>query len=199
METENPGKLTSILQHSKPSLKNTKIEVWSVFIRLLHWAAVLTFSIAYFTGDGWRSIHVFAGYSLLLIVTIRVFWGFYGPERARFSAFIRSPRATAIYVRDVWQVREVRYIGHNPAGAVMVVALLFLLATASLSGVALTTDCFWGSDAMDALHETVSSMTAALIAIHVGGVIFTGLRHRENLVLSMITGLKRPPTNGDVD
>ena len=80
----------------------------------------------------------------------------------------------------------------------MMIVLLVLISAVAGSGILLTTDAFWGSEEMDIIHGTLSSMTLVCLAVHVAGVIFTSIRTRENLTWSMITGHKRTPGDGDV-
>lgn len=136
---------------------------------------------------------MFAGYAALLLIGVRAIWGFFGSKHARFRDFVKSPAAVVTYLRDVFNRQEPHYIGHNPAGGLMVVALLTLVATTSISGLLLTTDAFWGSDSMDTLHGMLADVTVLFIAAHVLGVVFTSIRTRENLVWSMVTGFKRAP------
>ena len=82
------------------------------------------FSLAYATGDEVENVHIAAGYMIAGLLGLRIVWGFVGPRRARFSDFVRSPRAVLAYARDVALLRAPRYLGHNPAGGAMVVALI---------------------------------------------------------------------------
>lgn len=193
METANPEKPTSTPQLCNPSPNNTKVKVWDLFVRLSHWSLALAFAAAYISGEEWRGFHLFAGYAAILLIAGRLVWGFAGSEHARFGDFVKSPAAVADYVRDVVNRRDGRYIGHNPAGGLMVMALLALVAAVSISGLLLTTDAFWGSDAMDMIHGALADVTLFFIAAHIFGVAFTSVRTRENLVWSMVSGLKRPP------
>jgi cytochrome b len=84
-----------------------------------------------------------------------------------------------------------RYLGHNPAGGAMVVALLVMLAGLSVTGFALTTDAFWGSKAMEEVHEVLANLTLGLVGLHILGVIVASVEHGENLVKAMFTGCKR--------
>ena len=197
METANRGKLTSIQQASKPSPKNTKVEVWDLFVRFFHWSLVVSFAAAYITGDAWRGLHIAAGYAALALIAARMLWGVAGTKYARFSQFLKPPAAVAAYMRDVFHKREARHLGHNPAGGAMVIAILILLSALCASGVLLTSDAFWGSETMDTIHGTLADIMVVCIAVHVWGVVFTSIRTRENLIWTMITGQKRAPDHED--
>ena len=83
-------------------------------------------------------------------------------------------------------------LGHNPAGGGMIVALLVTIAATALTGWLQTTDTFWGSVALEKVHESLATAILALVVGHVLGVFIESWRHRENLVWSMVTGRKRP-------
>ena len=87
--------------------------------------------------------------------------------------------------------RERRYLGHNPAGAAMIFALLALVALTGVTGWMMGTDAWFGEDWVEELHESVATLTLLLVPVHVAGVVWSSLRHRENLVRAMITGDKR--------
>ena len=110
------------------------VRVWDVIVRLGHWVLVVAFFVAYFTEDDFLTQHVLAGYVVGAVVCIRLLWGFVGTKHARFSDFVRSPTATLSYVGDLFARRAKRYIGHNPAGGAMVVALLISLSVTTFSG-----------------------------------------------------------------
>lgn len=170
-----------------------RIRVWDPLVRIGHWGLVLAVATAWLTHEGPAVLHDNAGYLALAIVVVRVLWGFLGPARARFADFVRGPRATLAYARALLAGSEPRFLGHNPLGGWMILALLSTVALAGVSGWLLTTDRFWGSEPVEAVHAGAANLLLLLIALHVAGVIFASLRHRENLVLAMITGRKRAP------
>jgi cytochrome b len=94
---------------------------------------------------------------------------------------------------------EPRYLGHNPLGGWMVIALLAMAAAAGASGWLSVTDRFWGVKWVQELHEGLANALFTLAGLHVAGVVFTGRRQRDNLVLAMLTGRKPAPRPGDVD
>ncbi len=168
------------------------IKVWDLFVRICHWSLVLSvFAAFFFTEEGDRP-HEIAGYMALGLVVARVLWGFAGTHYARFSQFVPGPSALLSYVRAMVRGRETRFLGHNPAGAIMVFALLVTVLAASVSGWMLTTDAYFGEEWVEGLHEDVSNALMTLVGLHVGGVIYTSWRHGENLVRAMVTGRKPP-------
>jgi cytochrome b len=131
------------------------------------------------------------GYGVAVLVLARIVWGFVGSRYACFHDFIYSPQAIVRYLADILRLRPPRYLGHNPAGGAMVIALLATLVILCTSGVMMTTDAFWGVEWVDELHKTSSDISLILVGLHVTGVIIASLEHKENLIVAMITGWKR--------
>ncbi len=167
------------------------VRVWDPFVRVFHWTTAGLFVLAYATGDRVEWLHLFAGYSIAALVGARILWGLVGPRHARFTDFVRGPRAVRAYVAKMAQLRAPRHLGHNPAGGAMVVALLAMLAAIATTGHLMTTNAFWGSEFLEEVHEFLVHATLVLIGLHVLGVVFASLEHGENLVKSMVTGRKR--------
>ena len=185
------------------------IKVWDPLVRLFHWSLVLAFFIAYFTEDDLLSPHVWAGYIVLGLVLFRILWGFVGPQYARFSNFVYSFDTIKRYTRDTLAFRARRYLGHNPAGGAMIVLLIISLLLTSFTGLAIYgveekagplafmlghLGGFW-EEAFEETHEFFANFTVFLVVIHVGGVIFESMLHRESLVKAMFTGYKRAESN----
>lgn len=166
-------------------------KVWDACVRVFHWSLVTSFAVAWYSGGIWDNPHLIAGYLVLALVVARIVWGFIGSPYARFSDFIYGPRATLRYTAALLRRRAPRFLGHNPLGGAMVLALLATLLVIGVSGVMMTTDAFWGVAWVDTLHAAASTLALILVGLHVGGVIFTSLEHGENLVRAMITGRKR--------
>lgn len=112
----------------------TTVKVWDPLIRAGHWLLVAAFFAAYFTEDELLDLHVWAGYTVGAIVVVRILWGFIGTRHARFSDFIASPLTAARYLLDHVRGRAARFIGHNPAGGLMILLLLAALAVTTWSG-----------------------------------------------------------------
>jgi cytochrome b len=181
------------------------IKVWDPLVRIFHWALVFCFLLAFITEDELPGVHAWAGYGVLLLLAIRVAWGFVGPRYARFSNFVYSPAHIAGYLKDTLMLRARRYIGHNPLGGAMILALLASLTLSGLSGMALYGATEFagplagamagmsdsGAHMLEEVHEFFAYLTLTLVVVHVGGVLFESLVHRENLVRAMLNGLKR--------
>lgn len=167
------------------------IKIWDPFVRMFHWALVILVGVALVSGDEFERLHIAVGYGIIGLIAARFIWGFLGPRHARFSDFLRPPREALGYLADVVRFRPRRYLGHNPIGGLMIIALLVLLAGLSATGYMMTTDAFWGAKWVEEVHEALASTLIGMIAVHVLGVITTSLMHRENLVKAMVTGWKR--------
>ena len=167
------------------------IKVWDPLVRVFHWSLVTLFLAAYATGEDAGQVHIAAGYAIAGLIALRIGWGFVGPRHARFSNFVRSPRQVLAYLRDVALLGAPRYLGHNPAGGAMIIALLVMLVGTATTGYMMTTDALWGAKWVEEIHETFANLTVGLVVLHVLGVLLSSILHGENLVKSMITGQKR--------
>lgn len=167
------------------------VAVWGAFIRLGHWLLVAAIAIAWSTRTGARTWHEWTGYVALALVAARAVWGVIGTGHARFSSFLRSASATWSYAVAALRRREPRYIGHNPLGGYMIVALLLVIAATGATGWLYTTDRYWGVEWVEQLHAALADLLLVLAALHVAGVIAASLRHRENLIAAMLHGRKR--------
>ena len=175
------------------------VNVWDRAVRCLHWALVLAVAGAWITTERWVWAHQAVGYVALGVMLLRLLWGFSGSRYARFAQFVRGPRTTWRYLLQLRARREPRYIGHNPLGGWMVLALLLCVLALGLTGWLYTTDWFWGDALVDALHHELAWALLVLAVMHVVGVLFTSLRHHENLLRAMCSGVKRAPHEDDVN
>lgn len=113
--------------------EETRIKVWDIAVRVFHWTLLVVFFVAYFSGDE-DLLHVYAGYGVLALVAFRIVWGFVGTQHARFADFVYGPAATLRYVRSLFSSKPIHYLGHNPLGGWMVIALLLSLIGTCWSG-----------------------------------------------------------------
>jgi len=167
-----------------------KILVWDAPVRVFHWLMVLCFAGAYLTAelDEWRLLHVTLGYTMAGLVVFRIAWGVIGTRHARFTDFVRGPGSILRYFRGLLRGRPEHYVGHNPAGAMTILA--FLLLTIIIAGSGWATDRGLAGDTMEELHELFANLMLAIVGVHVAGVLVSSVVHAENLVGAMITGRK---------
>jgi cytochrome b len=116
---------------------NNEVRVWDPLVRIFHWSLVVSFAIAYLSGEESLDLHVWSGYAVLGLITFRLLWGFIGTRYARFSDFVYRPSVIITYFGDVVRGRAKRYLGHNPLGGAMIIALLVCLLGTTVSGLAL--------------------------------------------------------------
>ncbi|MCG9721223.1 cytochrome b/b6 domain-containing protein [Shewanella sp. Isolate7] len=187
--------------------ENTReIPVWDLFIRLFHWSLVLLFTLIYLTEgeDEWILIHSYGGYIILGILMLRSLWGLVGTRHARFSCFVRPPAEALEYLKQLFAGRAKDYLGHNPAGGLMIVALIVCVSLTAVTGMSLyaTTGhgplagsfiAAWPEGALEEVHEFFANFSLTLVVVHIVGVIVGSLAHRENLMRAMWTGKKRRP------
>ena len=169
------------------------VPVWDPLVRLLHWSVAAACLIDLFVLANGRWPHRWIGYYVAGAVVVRIAWGFVGPPHARFADFVPRPAKLAAYVRALLRGEEPRHLGHNPLGALMILAFLVLLLAICLTGWMQRTDRFFGVDWVEETHDLLSNLLIAAVLVHVAGALVASLRHRENLVWAMVTGRKRPP------
>lgn len=167
------------------------VKVWDPLVRIFHWSLVAAFVTAWATGDELQKVHEIAGYTIAGLLVFRVVWGLLGSTHARFTDFVRQPSVVAGYLADTARLRARRYLGHNPAGGAMILALLVMLSVICATGIMMTTDAFWGVEWVEETHEIVVNLTLVLVGLHLAGVAIASFEHRENLVAAMVTGRKR--------
>lgn len=173
------------------------VRVWDVPVRLGHWFMVLLFAVSWWTAEtGRMEWHQYSGFALFALVTFRIFWGFFGSNTARFSQFVRGPRSIVSYLRGRWRAMP----GHNPLGALSVVALLALLLTQILlgffsvdvdgieSGPLSTFVSFDGGRLAAKWHHRIFDVLMWLALLHVVAVMYYVLFRKEALIGAMFHG-----------
>ena len=179
--------------------------VWDRFIRFFHWSLVFGIAGAYFSATyHYMTVHQWLGYYLCCLIVCRGVWGFIGTPYARFCSFVFSPITVIGYLISMVKNRPVYFIGHNPAGAMMVYLPLGVLLVMLVSGlVTLGAIDYEGpllivSNVLkdervyqiQFIHEWLGTYVWVFIAVHVIGVVVSSIQHGENLVMAMITGKK---------
>lgn len=183
--------------------RESVVKVWDALVRVGHWLMVIFFAIIYLRYRKFP-IHAYAGYLMLLIVVLRISWGVAGTACARFGNFWFSPKQVIDYAKDAFKGHASYYVSHNPLGAVMVYGLLAMMLVNGTLGLMLYSSgqelgplgnlvpADW-EDPLKYAHKTLGHLTAAMVALHIFGVLWAARQHRENYVLAMLTGFKRVP------
>jgi cytochrome b len=174
-----------------------RVRVWDVPVRFVHWSMVVLFAVSWWTAEtGRMEWHQYSGFTLLALLVFRIYWGFAGSSTARFGEFVRGPRALRSYLKGRWAQAP----GHNPLGALSVVALLTLLLMQVVLGLfAVDVDgiesgplsiyvSFDAGRVAAEWHETVFEVLKWLIALHIVAVFYYVFRRKENLIGAMIHG-----------
>ena len=185
-------------------MEQTDVRVWDPFVRIFHWSLVLSFTVAWLSGEEVETLHAWAGYAVFGLVLLRLVWGFIGTRHARFNDFVFPPATVKAFVGDTLQLRARRYLGHNPAGGAMIILMLLCLVLASLTGFAVygieegagPLAMLAGSsgaleEVFEETHELFANLVLLLVVIHVAGVAVESLIHKDNLVKAMFTGRKQ--------
>ena len=170
--------------------------VWDLPTRLVHWllATLILFS--------WWSVknhhtdwHIWSGIAILTLLLFRLMWGLVGSSTARFAYFVKGPRTVAAFLRGQWQG-----IGHNPLGALSVLALFGAVAIqVGLGLISQDEDGIYmgplarlvSSDTSDHardLHETWFKVVLGLIVLHIVAILYYRLVRGQKLTRPMITG-----------
>jgi cytochrome b len=170
------------------------IKVWSLFVRLSHWLLVAAFFTAFTlrNSEWYRQIHVYAGYTAGVILIARIVWGFIGTGYERFSAFPFNIPAAINFVKTFFSHPK-RYIGHNPAGSLVIYSMLGIGLITVITGIVVYNDAYlpFSSDTLEYFHEYPAWAWAVLVAMHISGVLVESWLHKENLIATMITGNKK--------
>lgn len=180
-----------------PAPPVVKTRVWDWPVRLVHWAFVVGIVVGWWTAEtGRMEWHRWSGFTLLGLLLFRLYWGFFGSSTARFAGFVRGPGAVRSYLRGSWTVAA----GHNPLGALSVLALLgLLLLQVALGLFAVDVDglesgplsmyvSFETGRACAEWHEVVFNVLVSFALVHVLAVLYYLFAKRQNLVGAMVTG-----------
>ena len=177
----------------------TQVKVWDPVVRIFHWTLALGCIANLTVLRDVQPAHEIVGYVILGAIAIRILWGFVGSAHARFSDFIPGPRKLLDYLGSRVRGKAPRYVGHNPGGALMMLALVGLATICSVTGVMMEQDAFWGVEWVEDFHKSAANLILALAVFHVLAALVESWHHRENLIRAMITGRKRVATGTDVD
>jgi cytochrome b len=186
------------------------VRVWDLPTRLFHWALVggiasawVSFRYAETLGDPTLKWHRYNGYAILVLLVFRVLWGIFGSSTSRWRAFVTWPWTAMQYGLDLLRGRDRHFLGHNPLGSYMILALLAAVGTQATLGLFVVehNDTSWGP-----LYKLISEATQKrvtswhiwsyfwvilpLIAAHILANTLYGVVKKDPLIKAMVTGRK---------
>ncbi|MDQ2705705.1 MAG: cytochrome b/b6 domain-containing protein [Pseudomonadota bacterium] len=172
-----------------------RVAIWDLPTRLFHWLLAGLIALSWWSAEYHDDdVHIWSGIAVLTLLIFRILWGFFGSSTARFASFVRGPKAVFGYLQGSW-----RGIGHNPLGALSVIALLAAVCIQVGLGLFASDEDglmqgplsrLIGFDAQETvrdLHEAMFNLLLALIAVHVAAILFYRARGKK-LLKPMITG-----------
>lgn len=178
--------------------------VWDLPVRLFHWSLSVLMLASFVTaniGGEWMEWHKRAGFAVLGLVAFRIIWGLVGSYHARFVNFVRGPRSVAAYVKSLVAGTSKPFPGHNPLGAISVLALLAVIAVQAITGLFANDDVMLEgpfaarvskqlSDVLTRIHKLNADFLLFLIALHLLAIAYYYFAKKENLLTPMFTGVK---------
>ena len=176
-----------------------RFRLWDLPTRIFHWALVLCVIASFVTvnlGGNAMVWHGRIGVAVVGLLVFRLVWGFAGSTYARFSLFVRGPGAIKDYLQGRW-----RGEGHNPLGALSVLALLGTLSLLVATGLFANDDiAFEGplyalvgkdlSDRVVGIHRLIEPLIILLVIAHLAAIVFYTRVKKQDLVQPMFTGWK---------
>lgn len=181
-------------------------KVWDIPTRLFHWALVGTVLTGLYLGEYRQfstiQLHFYFGYATGALIAFRLLWGLFGPAHARLSGLFPSPKSLFSYLGNLFARRPSGVAGHNPLGALSVLAMIAALSVQVVTGLCSEDDGLFSQgplveylDAslvlkMTAIHHWSSRVVMALIVLHLAAILFYRFWKREDLVTAMVTGWK---------
>ena len=192
-------------QESAPPAPELPVQkVWDVPTRLVHWLLAGGVAFSWWSVENKQmDLHYWSGLTLLGLLVFRLYWGFAGPETARFAHFIKGPVAVFGYIPKLFSKDYRAAFGHNPLGALSVVALLLaIIVQVGLGLFASDTDGLYAgplnrhidydtAEQVTEFHEDFFNVLLALILLHLAAIAFYLVLKRINLIGPMFSGKRR--------
>jgi cytochrome b len=182
-----------------------QVRAWDVPTRLFHWMLVVSILSAYgtrrFLSDPTLYWHRINGYAILTLLLFRLLWGFFGSSTSRFSAFLPLPGPVMRYGLGLLRGRAPHYLGHNPVGSLLILAMLAAVLAQAVAGLFTSDDVLaqgpmvdhaseWMVGRLSAYHAKGFWIIVALAALHVAANLFYQFVKRDRLITAMVTGVK---------
>ena len=186
-----------------------RVEVWDLGVRLFHWALVALLIAAVATvkiGGNAIPYHSYCGYGILTLILFRILWGFAGGTNARFTSFVTGPGKVIAYLKTLFKrdhgTTQGSTYGHNPMGALSVLAMLAALLFQAVSGLFVNDDILFegplyawvGKDLSDKItgwHKFNENIILLLVLTHIAAILFYFFYKKDNLISPLISGVRK--------
>ena len=170
-----------------------QVPVWDPVIRVFHWTLVVSLLLNYSILEDGDPPHTWVGYLVLVLLAVRIVWGFLGPQNARFRDFWPTADRLRRCVQQHLRGDHPSPDRHNPLGGLMILALLTGVLLTGITGWLLTWDMFWGESWLESLHELFAESVMTLACVHVVVVFLLSKFGPHNLIRTMLTGYREEP------
>ncbi|WP_457747764.1 cytochrome b/b6 domain-containing protein [Sulfurimonas sp.] len=178
--------------------------IWSLATRLFHIFLIISVATAYIVSDFEKllPIHVAFGYTVALLFTFRIVWGFMDVKYSKFSDFNFNIKDLLYYLTHVFGEKK-EYAGHNPASSWAIIAMIVLGFLTVISGTLvygtqegmgilsfLNHTIFKKMELFEELHEIIANSFMLVVGAHIAGVLLDTFVHKSSVIVSMINGHK---------
>jgi len=179
-----------------------RTRIWDSPTRIVHWLLVILLGVSWWSAEVAERLdwHRWSGYAIIALVVFRIYWGFAGSGSARFASFVKGPRETLAYMKTLPDRATKDMPGHNPMGALSVLAILAALTVQVTTGLfAVDVDGFESGPfsylvefetgrLFATVHHWSFKTLQALVLLHLAAIAFYLIYKRSNLIGPMITG-----------
>ena len=146
--------------------------------------------------------HFYIGYTVGGLLVIRIVLGLFGPESARFSRLKFSIKDLINYIKSLPRRDASGSNGHNPMGALSIIAILIAVSMQVITGLFSEDDALFYSGPLASeisgklsleithYHHIFSTAILVLVALHLSAIVYYLIWKKENLIKPMLTGKK---------
>lgn len=179
----------------------TPVRLWDLPVRLVHWSLAALIAALWWSAENRdMDLHFTLGLVMLGLIVFRLLWGLVGSSTARFATFVKGPSAIRAYLSGLKGGSGEHAVGHNPLGALSVIALIGLVALqvglglfaqdhdAVNSGPLNFLVSYETAKTISEIHEFVFNLILGFVGLHIAAILYYRFIKRDNLVSPMITG-----------
>lgn len=167
--------------------------VYDLPTRLFHWLFAGMFILAFVIGktiDDESPVfiyHMLIGLTMGFAVILRIAWGFFGTQYAKFFSFPLNPISLFDYFSGLLTKKSKRSLGHNPASSWAALVMMALGIGLGVTGYLMTTG---NKETFEDLHEILANTFVVIVIMHIAGIVLHTIKHKELIGLSMVDGKK---------